>query len=297
MFINPSFPPKNIHFADMEILRTPSEMSEWSYQQIRAGKMIGFVPTMGSLHAGHTTLLDTSATHCDTTVLSLFVNPTQFNVQSDFDKYPRDFNSDIKLASLHNTNAVYAPSTEIMYPAGFNSFVEPGHTADPMEGAGRPGHFRGVTTVVSKLFHAVQPNFAFFGKKDFQQLAVVRQMVQELDMPIRIIGVETVRDADGLALSSRNARLSAECRKQAPVIFEALQHGRNMFQQGCTDPSEIEAAITSHIQTAPDAKCEYVQVVDAQSLVRSPRISSPSVICVACWFDDVRLIDNLELGN
>ncbi len=279
----------------MEILRTPSAMSEWSQQQLSSGKTIGFVPTMGALHSGHTKLLEVSASQCDTTVLSVFVNPTQFNVSSDFEKYPRTFDSDIQLARAHFTSAVYAPTSDVMYPEGFNSYVEPGHAAEPMEGAGRPGHFRGVTTIVLKLFHAVQPHTAFFGKKDYQQLAVIKQMVQELDMPVQIFGVDTVRDLDGLALSSRNTRLTTNSRRQAPVIYRALQLGQRMYQDGCSDTALIESAVAEHIHTAKDARCEYVQVVDAKSLVRFTEITQPSVICVACWFEDVRLIDNLEL--
>ena len=278
----------------MDILTSPAEMHAW-INALSPQKSIGFVPTMGALHAGHEALLQQSRDENDVTVLSIFVNPTQFNVAADFDAYPRTNERDVRIADHHGVDAVYMPSTESMYPNGSRVFVEPGSAADPMEGAGRPGHFRGVTTVVSKLFHAVQPHRAYFGKKDYQQLAVVKQMVTELDFDIEIVGVDTIRHDDGLAMSSRNVRLSPEQRAAAPVIYRALLAARQAVAEGKHDVRVLEELVTGQIQAEPLCTVEYVSVVRRSDLSSVSTLAEESVVCVAAWFGDVRLIDNVEL--
>lgn len=280
----------------MRIITTPQDMHAWSRGVRASGKTIGFVPTMGALHTGHTNLLDTSVKQCDETVLSIFVNAAQFNVAEDFDKYPRTFEKDLELAEAHSVSVVYAPESSTMYPPGFQSFVEPGSASIPMEGAGRPGHFRGVTTVVLKLLNAVQPHTAFFGKKDYQQLAVIKQMVSELDLDIAIEGIDTVRDFDGLALSSRNVRLTAEQRGQSSAIYEGLTALQNAFVSGERSASRLETIFLETLALQDLAKVEYVQVVDQLTLQHHDEIAQSSVACIACWFGDVRLIDNIELN-
>ena len=278
----------------MNILSSPAEMHEW-VRALSPQKTIGFVPTMGALHAGHEALLQQSRGENDVTVLSIFVNPTQFNVAADFDAYPRTNERDLRIAEHHGVYAVYMPSTESIYPDGWRVFIEPGSASDPMEGAGRPGHFRGVATIVSKLFHAVQPHRAYFGKKDYQQLAVIRQMVSELDFDIEIIGVDTIRHDDGLAMSSRNVRLTPEQRASAPVIYRALTSARHAVATGINDARAIEEMITQEIQTEPLCTVEYVSLVRRDNLSSISTMTEDSVVCVAVWFGDVRLIDNIEL--
>ena len=278
----------------MEIIKTPQEMQHWARNNRPASRR-GFVPTMGALHQGHETLIQHSRQKNDQTVLSIFVNPTQFNVASDYEKYPRNDNRDLAIAEHHGVDVVYMPSADEMYPENFRSFVEPGIASDPMEGAGRPGHFRGVTTVVTKLFHAVSPDIAYFGKKDYQQLAVIRQMVTELNFPITIEGVETVRDEDGLALSSRNARLSPSARADAPIIFQALSDVKKLFDAGTRHCDVLLEAFKKSLSRSSLISLEYATISDARSLVEITQIDDDAVLCVAAWYDDVRLIDNIEL--
>lgn len=276
----------------MEILRTPDEMRQW---RLRQTGTIGFVPTMGALHAGHAELIRRSVADNDNTVLSIFVNATQFNEQKDYESYPRTFETDSAMAKALEVSAIYAPSQESMYPDGFQVAIEPGIASIPMEGSSRPGHFRGVATVVVKLLNAVEPHNAYFGRKDFQQLAVVQEVVRALDMSPAIIGVDTIRDADGLALSSRNARLSLLHRGQADIIWKALQSGRDLFTLGERDSSIIAEAVRTTLSAAPDCTVDYVSVCAADTLISEATITTPSVICVAVWFGDVRLIDNVDL--
>lgn len=278
----------------MQILNTPAEMHAW-VRGIQARPTIGFVPTMGALHAGHEALLQHSRDDNDVTVLSIFVNPTQFNVVEDFDAYPRTTERDLRIAEHHGVNVVYMPTTDAMYPAGSRVFVEPGSASDPMEGEGRPGHFRGVTTIVTKLFNAVQPHRAYFGKKDYQQLAVIRQMVSELDIDIEIVGVETIRHDDGLAMSSRNVRLTEEQRQAAPIIRRALMDAHRRVLEGQHNPRDIENGIKKILEQEPLCALEYVSVMQSRGLLEIEKITELSVACVAVWFGDVRLIDNVEL--
>jgi pantoate--beta-alanine ligase len=279
----------------MIILTSPSEMHEWSRVN-RSGRSVGFVPTMGALHTGHEVLIQQAKHENDFSVLSIFVNPTQFNVQSDFDAYPRTDRRDLQIAEHHGVDVVYMPSAETMYPPGWRIFVEPGSAADPLEGSGRPGHFRGVATVVTKLFNTVQPNRAYFGKKDYQQLAVIRQMVSELNFDISVVGVDTVRHDDGLAMSSRNVRLTPEHRSSAPIIHQALLAAESLVASGERSAFVIQQEVISLLNTTDGCKIEYVEVVRSTDLSSVATIDCQIVICVAIWFGDVRLIDNIEIS-
>ena len=279
----------------MEIVVAPRHMHDW-IRNNPARTSRGLVPTMGALHRGHEALIQQSRSDNDQTILSLFVNPTQFNVPSDFEKYPRNYERDLAIAEHHGVDVVYMPTTDNMYRSDFHSYVEPSTASVPMEGANRPGHFRGVTTVVTKLFNATLPDRAYFGKKDFQQLAVIRQLVDELDFPIQIIGVDTVRDHDGLALSSRNTRLSPQARQDASIIFKALTDVKQSFNNGERDVSALLNSFRHRIAQSTLINLEYVEISDARTLQPLTHITQEAVLCVAAWYDDVRLIDNIELS-
>lgn len=279
----------------MEILRTPDAIRAFSRGQKSAGRKVGFVPTMGSLHKGHLSLVNLAREECDTVVMSVFVNPKQFNVTSDFETYPRDADSDFRLASSAGVAAVYAPSVGVMYPSGFDTVVHIDRTAAPLEGAGRPGHFDGVATVVTKLFAAVEPDVAVFGRKDYQQLAIVRRLVTDLDLPVRIIGAETVREVDGLAMSSRNSRLSPQDRLAAPIVKRSLDEAARTLAR-TLEPGSARAVFETMISGEPRARLEYVSVADAVTLQELEGFDATAVISCAVWFDDVRLIDNVVVG-
>lgn len=281
--------------TEMILLRTAAEARGHGDTLRQAGRTIAFVPTMGALHQGHMALVDEGRRLCDAVVLSIFVNPTQFNVRADFDAYPRTLDSDLEIASGHGVDAVYVPTAEDMYPVGFDTTVHVDRTASPLEGAGRPGHFDGVATVVTKLFNAVRPDVAVFGQKDYQQLAVIRRMAADLDTGIRIVGLPTVREADGLALSSRNVRLSPQERAVAPVIHEALSDARAALESGDNLASSLRDVFSRRIETEPLARLEYVSIADAGSLQELEIVDTPAVMSCAVWFGDVRLIDNILL--
>lgn len=281
--------------TEMILLRTAAEARGHGDTLRQAGRTIAFVPTMGALHQGHMALVDEGRRLCDAVVLSIFVNPTQFNVRADFDAYPRTLDSDLEIASGHGVDAVYVPTAEDMYPVGFDTTVHVDRTASPLEGAGRPGHFDGVATVVTKLFNAVRPDVAVFGQKDYQQLAVIRRMAADLDTGIRIVGLPTVREADGLALSSRNVRLSPQERAVAPVIHEALSDARAALESGDNLASSLRDVFSRRIETEPLARLEYVSIADAGSLRELEIVDTPAVMSCAVWFGDVRLIDNILL--
>ncbi|MCU1392225.1 MAG: panC [Ilumatobacteraceae bacterium] len=277
----------------MLILDTPASMRAWSEDQRRRGATIGLVPTMGALHDGHLALVDAARARCDVVVVSIFVNPLQFNRPDDFELYPRPLDDDLRQCERRGVTAMYAPSQESMYPAGFETFVEPGSLAEPLEGVGRPGHFRGVTTVVAKLFNAVAPSVAVFGRKDFQQLALIERMVADLDMPIEIIGVETVREPDGLAMSSRNRRLTDEQRRGAVVVPRALDAVvAAAAAVPRPDPEALRAVGVDLVSAEPLARLEYLELVDPVTLREPAAPGGPLLAVTAVWFDGVRLIDN-----
>ena len=250
---------------------------------------------MGALHAGHMALIEEAGRRCDTVVVSIFVNPLQFNRGDDFDKYPRPIDNDVDACRAAGVDAVYAPTAAVMYPEGFQTHVEPGALAESLEGSSRPGHFRGVATVVAKLFGAIQPDVAVFGQKDFQQLTIIRRMVADLDVDVVIVGVSTVREPDGLAISSRNSRLSADDRQAAVCVVQALHLAAAAVDDGERDAARLVALATERIAVEPRAKLDYVEIVDPVTLDPVTVLDGPATIVAAVWFADVRLIDNLPL--
>jgi pantoate--beta-alanine ligase len=253
---------------------------------------------MGALHRGHARLIDHARSLAGprgTVIVSIFVNPTQFGPKEDFSRYPRPFSADRKLCAAHGVDAIFHPTPAQMYPPGFSTFVEETAASSFLCGASRPGHFRGVCTVVLKLFQILQPQIAVFGLKDFQQCAVIRRMVRDLDLPVRIAAVETVREADGLALSSRNQYLTPEERRQAPVLRAALLAARAAFQRGETSAARLRRLIVKQLGTASLARIDYVEVADAGSLQPVRQVNRETVIALAVFFGATRLIDNLQM--
>lgn len=281
----------------MEVLTTAADMTVWSRKQRSQGATIAVVPTMGALHEGHLTLVRTAAERVDRVVVTIFVNPLQFNQPADFDLYPRPIDDDLVRCEAAGVDAVYAPTSAVMYPPGFQTHVEPGDLAERLEGPLRPGHFRGVTTVVTKLFGAVQPDVAMFGQKDYQQLAIVRRMVADLDLGIEIVGVPTVREPGGLAMSSRNLRLSEEDRAAAVVISRALRATAAAHESGSHDARALQSLATEIITSEPRATLEYVELAHPETLDPIATTEHGAVILTAVWFHDVRLIDNVILGG
>lgn len=279
----------------MLIIRTPSEMNEWSVGQCAAGNTIGFVPTMGALHQGHVELMQKSARENNFTTASIFVNPLQFNNQNDLATYPRQFDQDAKIAKDAGVDVLYAPTVNAMYPEGFTTNISVGEIANSMEGLHRPGHFDAVATVVVKLLNIVAPHVAYFGEKDFQQLAVIRHVVRDLDIPSTIVGVPTIRAIDGLALSSRNVRLTPEHLQQAPIIYLLLQQLVQSAHSVNNETLKLTSHFTEMIQSSSDARVEYVEIVNAKTLLPVSHADNTAVVCVAVWFGDVRLIDNISL--
>ncbi|WGR90692.1 pantoate--beta-alanine ligase (plasmid) [Bradyrhizobium sp. ISRA443] len=261
----------------------------------KSDKRVGFVPTMGYLHDGHLALVEASRAQCDVTVVSIFVNPTQFGPNEDLSTYPRDFPRDEKLCRDAGVAFVFAPGAQEIYPAQFETFVDPGELAKPLCGAFRPGHFRGVATVVCKLFNMVQPDVAFFGQKDFQQCAVVRRMAVDLNLPIEIVTVPTVREPDGLAMSSRNRYLSEEERRRALAISRGLFAAAEEFCSGERDVERLIAIAKRHL--AAIDRLQYLELVDADTLkpVRSP-LGRSAALCTAAYVGSTRLIDNVILS-
>lgn len=280
----------------MEILTNPAVTRDWARALRATGKRIGFVPTMGALHDGHRSLIDASVGANDATVVSIFVNPTQFNEVDDFQSYPRTIESDLELCARLGVDVVYAPSVETMYPDGTHTLIDPGPLGHILEGEHRPGHFGGVATVVVKLLNAVEPDVAYFGAKDFQQVAIVRRVVADLDLATRIEALPTVRESDGLAMSSRNTRLAPDARRAATVMYRALLAADGLYRGGLRDTSQLSAAITDTLSTEPACRVDYVALCDPDGF--APYIGQgPVVALVAAWFDEVRLIDNMILSD
>ena len=258
---------------------------------------MGLVPTMGYLHDGHMSLVARCVEENDVATASLFVNPTQFGKGEDFGTYPRDEVRDFEMFESAGIVAVYAPSVEAMYPGGFGTTVQPGAVAEPLEGASRPGHFVGVTTVVAKLFNGVQPHRAYFGKKDAQQLRVIRAMVRDLDMAVEIIGCPIVREPDGLAMSSRNVYLTPEERKAAPVVYRALTAAQDAYLTGEHESARLRELFRRAIAGEPLAELDYVSIADDVTLAEvNVKIERRAVLSTAVRFGRTRLIDNVELG-
>ena len=281
----------------MLICRDPRSMHAWSRAQRGAQQRIGCVPTMGALHAGHLALIDEARRISDVVAVSIFVNPLQFNRNDDFDKYPRPIDTDVEACRAAGVDAVYAPTAAIMYPQRFQTHVEPGALAESFEGADRPGHFSGVTTVVAKLFGAIEPDIAVFGRKDFQQLTIIRRMVTDLDMDIQIVDIPTVRERDGLAISSRNQRLAPQDRIAAVCVIQALRLVTAGFGAGERNAAALLAPATERIAAEPLARLEYLTIVDPATLKPMEFLDRPAIALAAVWFGDIRLIDNLPLSH
>jgi pantoate--beta-alanine ligase len=262
----------------------------------REGKSIGLVPTMGALHTGHLSLVDASVARCGFTVVTIFVNPTQFGPNEDFRKYPRTLDSDMAALAGRSVDLVFAPPTDEIYRPGHAMYVEPAGAALPLEGRCRPGHFRGVATVVLKLFNLVQPDVAFFGRKDYQQAMVVRRLVDDFDLPIEICVCPIVREPDGLAMSSRNAYLDAEARRQALVLSGCLRLAEELVEAGQRDAKTLLFQMRTLLATEPDVRVEYVVLADPESLADVTRVDGPTVALIAAFVGATRLIDNQLLG-
>ncbi len=261
----------------------------------RSGELIGLVPTMGALHAGHRALIDRAKAECDRVVVSLFVNALQFNQSSDFERYPRTLEGDLELCSQTGADWLFAPTHQEMYPGEPLAFVEVERLTDGLCGERRPGHFRGVTTVCAKLFHIAGPDRAYFGEKDYQQLQAIRRMVRDLDFPMEVVAVETVREPDGLAMSSRNARLTPEQRRAAAVVWRSLESARLRLAAGGADTAGLRAQVAKTLAEEPLVRPEYMEIVDPETLEPVERVERDARLLVAVWVGDVRLIDNAPL--
>lgn len=272
------------------------DMKETVKRLKKEGKTVGFVPTMGYLHEGHVSLIRCSKKDNDVTVVSIFVNPIQFGKNEDLDRYPRDLERDLDICRKEGVDYVFSPSVVEMYPEGFSTYVQVEGITERLCGAFRPGHFRGVTTVVNKLFNIVQPDRAYFGEKDYQQLKVIQKMVKDLNMNVEVIGCPLVREGDGLALSSRNKYLTPEERKSALSISRALFKAKQMFESGEKDPLKVVDEIKRIISSQPFVKeIQYVEVVDPETLVPKEKLEKGDIIAVAVFVGSTRLIDNIKL--
>lgn len=281
----------------MKVIAHPDE----AYAQIshwrNSGARIGLVPTMGALHEGHLTLAKRSKTECDYTVVTIFVNPTQFGPNEDLSRYPRTLEADLAGLRDVQVDMVFTPTPEMLYPAGFSTYVEPPASAAPLEGQCRPGHFRGVTTVVMKLFQILPATIAYFGQKDYQQLTVIKRMVEDLNVPIRVEGCPTIRESDGLAMSSRNRYLDAEQRQRALSLWHALQAAKQLYEAGEQNVNILEQAMARELVQRGAEKIDYARVVDSQTLETIETIDDEAVALIACFVGKTRLIDNLVLSN
>ena len=281
----------------MQIAKTIAEIRAFVAEARAGGKTVGLVPTMGALHVGHASLIDAAAGRCDYVVVSIFVNPTQFCPGEDFERYPRPFEKDVRLCEEHGAQAVFAPSPAEMYPRENLSWVTVEKLTAPLCGLSRPGHFRGVTTVCTKLFNIVGADVAFFGQKDAQQATVIRRMAADLNMPLEIVVCPTVREPDGLAVSSRNRYLSPQERKQAPVIYRALRRCAELVDAGRCDTAGIIEQMESVLQEVPALEVEYVSLVDAESLEPVDRVDGRVLAAIAGRLGSTRLIDNIVVDR
>lgn len=276
----------------MRIATTIDEVREQIAQWKAAGRTVGLVPTMGYLHEGHQSLMDAARQACDAVVVSVFVNPIQFGPNEDFDNYPRDLERDAELCEAHGVDLVFHPSADEMYPAGFNTYVTADALAETLCGASRPGHFRGVCTVVTKLFNIVQPDLAFFGQKDAQQLAIVKGMVRDLNLPVRVVGCPIVREDDGLAKSSRNTYLTEAERQAALVLSRAVAAGQHAVEAGERDAHALKRLMLDILESEPLARVDYLEVVDGLTMQPIERIGSTALVALAVYIGSTRLIDN-----
>ena len=282
----------------MEIITRAARMQSVVEKLAAEAKPVGFVPTMGALHEGHLSLVREARRMNDAVIVSIFVNPTQFGPQEDFTRYPRDLARDADTLTPLGVDYIFAPGVEEIYPRHFSTFVSVEDLGDKLEGASRPGHFRGVTTVLTVLFNIIRPKFVYLGQKDAQQVVIIRKMVRDLRMPVEIVVVPTVREADGLALSSRNKYLSAEERRAAPVIYRSLRKAEELFADGERSARRIIRAMEKEMQREPLAKIEYIAITDTERLDPLDDLSHRSaLVSLAVRFGAARLIDNVILND
>jgi len=279
----------------MRVIDTIAEMQQQADQWRRDGVRIGFVPTMGFFHEGHLALMRHAGTLADKVVISIFVNPTQFGPNEDFESYPRDRDRDLALARGVGVDVVFAPSVEEMYPGGFQTYVTVEEVTRPLCGASRPGHFRGVATVVAKLFHIVKPHVAVFGEKDYQQLLTIRRMVRDLAMDVQVVGHPIVREEDGLAMSSRNTYLSGEERREALLLSRSLEEARRLVAAGERSGETILEHVRRVLGSGSRVRIDYVELRDAETLETVETLSGPAVLALAAYVGKARLIDNTVL--
>jgi len=279
----------------MEIISDPGQMQARALTWRSQGLVTVLVPTMGFFHQGHLSLMEYGRTVGDKLVVSLFVNPTQFGPAEDYQRYPRDFDRDAALAQQVGVDVLYTPAVEAMYPAGYQTYVEVGQLSQGLCGASRPGHFMGVATVVLKLFHQVQPQAAVFGEKDYQQLAVIRRLVADLNVPVTIVGRPIVREADGLAMSSRNTYLNPAERGAALCLYRAILAARELVAAGENSREKIIKEIKKIITQTPHTRLDYLALVDAATLEEVETIAGEARLALAVWVGKTRLIDNTEL--
>jgi pantoate--beta-alanine ligase len=277
----------------MQVVTTIAE-TRAALRELRARQgTVGLVPTMGALHAGHISLIRASRAQCNVTVASIFVNPTQFGPNEDFSKYPRTFDEDCRLLEQEGVDLLFAPAAVEMYPPGASTIVEVEGISDRLDGVSRPGHFRGVATVVAKLFHIVGPDRAFFGQKDAAQVAVLRSMVRDLNFPLEIVVCPTVRETDGLALSSRNRYLSAEERKRALILRRALAEMEESVKQGEIQSASLIESGLKILAREPEVRLDYLRIVDPDTLEDIGDIRNGALVAIAAWVGSTRLIDNV----
>ena len=257
------------------------------------GKVTGLVPTMGYLHEGHLSLMRAAKKNCDISIVSIFVNPAQFGPNEDFKRYPRDFKRDERLAKNEGMDAVFYPAAKSMYPPDYRTYVNVDGMTEALCGASRPGHFRGVTTVVTKLFNIVQPDIAYFGQKDAQQALVLKKMTSDLDIPVRIEILPIIRESDGLAMSSRNSYLSRKERQEARVLYEALKKARRLIKKGERSSEKIVKSMCGIIRAKKSAVVDYVSIVDMKNLKELKKVKKGALIALAVWIGKTRLIDNI----
>jgi pantoate--beta-alanine ligase len=277
-------------------MKTVTTLEELRTARAELKQPVGFVPTMGYLHAGHVSLVELAKKDCASIVASIFVNPAQFGPNEDLSKYPRDIPGDLKRLEAAGVDLVWLPTPDVIYPPGFQTWIEVQEVSQPLEGSMRPGHFRGVATVVAKLFNAVHPQRAYFGQKDAQQVAVLKQMTRDLNFPIEIVVGPTLREADGLAMSSRNSYLSDAERKAAPVLQRALQAAQQAYTAGERDAGKLRGLMQAILEAEPLAKMQYVSCADPVSLQELQQIKDGALLSMAVYLGKTRLIDNVVLG-
>lgn len=280
----------------MQIINHIPDMQRWSETQRLAGKKIACVPTMGFLHEGHLSLVREGKRRGDVVVVTIFVNPMQFNQASDFDKYPRNVEQDQRMLEEIGTDVLFYPTAPEMYPENFQTAVEVDKVSKPLCGAFRPGHFRGVTTVVAKLFNIVKPHFALFGEKDFQQCVVIQRMVKDLNFDLEIIPMPTIRETDGIAMSSRNARLSETERRTSLCISRALNSAQEMVTRGERNTEAVLQMVRDTLSKDGGVRLEYASLCHLETLEEASRVSGPTLLAIAVWVGNVRLIDNRVIG-